>query len=170
MGHPVVIPRRSFLSLGGTMSPSRAISRRKFLQSAALASAASLIPGLRNSGRALTNRFTSSDSIQSGPLEEFGYGDVTLHSVLHEQQLRQTHALLMGLSEDSLLKPFRQMVGQPAPGDGFGRLVSVRRRIIRIIFLKSGLPRDARSGSGFLRWRGRMPSTDRRRRARRCCG
>lgn len=102
------------------MSPSQAISRRKFLQSVALASAASVIPGLRNSGPALTTRSTSSDSIQSGPLEEFGYGDVTLHSALHEHQLEQTHALLMELSEDSLLKPFRQMVGQPAPGADLG--------------------------------------------------
>jgi len=102
------------------MSPSRTISRRKFLQSAALASAASVIPGLRNSGLALTTRSTSSASIQSGPLEEFGYAEVTLHSVLHEQQLEQTHALLMELSEDSLLKPFRQMVGQPAPGADLG--------------------------------------------------
>ena len=58
--------------------------------------------------------------IPSRPLEEFGYGDVTLHSALHEQQLQQTHALLMELSEDSLLKPFREMVGQPAPGQDLG--------------------------------------------------
>jgi uncharacterized protein len=102
------------------MSPWQPVSRRKFLQSVALASAASAIPGLRNSGRALTARSALSDSIQSSPLEEFGYGDVALHSALHEQQLQQTHALLMNLSEDSLLKPFRQMVGQPAPGTDLG--------------------------------------------------
>jgi hypothetical protein len=61
-----------------------------------------------------------SDSVPSGPLAEFGYGDVTLHSALHEQQLQQTHALLMELNEDSLLKPFREMVGQPAPGTDLG--------------------------------------------------
>jgi len=61
-----------------------------------------------------------SDPIQSAPLEEFGYGDVTLQSALHEQQLQQTHDLVMSLSEDSLLKPFRQMVGQPAPGADLG--------------------------------------------------
>jgi DUF1680 family protein len=60
------------------------------------------------------------DSLASLPLEEFGYGDVTLHSALHEQQLQQTHDRLMDLSEDSLLKPFRQMVGQPAPGQDLG--------------------------------------------------
>ncbi len=54
------------------------------------------------------------------PLEEFAYGDVTLASDLHNQQLEQTHSVLLGLSEDSLLKPFRQMGGQPAPGEELG--------------------------------------------------
>jgi DUF1680 family protein len=54
------------------------------------------------------------------PLHEFAYGDVILASALHEQQLRETHAVLMELSEDSLLKPFRQMAGQPAPGADLG--------------------------------------------------
>jgi uncharacterized protein len=54
------------------------------------------------------------------PLEEFGYGDVTLTSDLHEKQLHDTHTVLMELSEDSLLKPFRQMAGQPSPGADLG--------------------------------------------------
>lgn len=54
------------------------------------------------------------------PLKEFGYADVTLHSDLHEKQLHETHAVLMELSEDSLLKPFRQMAGQPSPGADLG--------------------------------------------------
>jgi DUF1680 family protein len=53
-------------------------------------------------------------------LAEFGYGDVTLTSKLHEEQLAETHAVLMGLSEDSLLKPLREMSGQPAPGEDLG--------------------------------------------------
>jgi hypothetical protein len=95
------------------MSSSRGISRRRFVQSAALASAASLIPGFRP-------RAFAADPSSDAPLEEFGYGDVTLASDLHEKQLTETHALLMELSEDSLLKPFRQMVGQPAPGEDLG--------------------------------------------------
>ena len=54
------------------------------------------------------------------PLKEFGYADVTLNSDLHEKQLHETQAVLMELSEDSLLKPLRQMVGQPAPGADLG--------------------------------------------------
>ncbi len=62
----------------------------------------------------------SASPLNQQPLEEFGYGDVTLASELHERQLNETHAVLMELSEDSLLKPFRQMAGQPAPGLDLG--------------------------------------------------
>jgi DUF1680 family protein len=91
------------------------VSRRSFLQSAALTAAANLIPRLHGSARAV-----ASGSLESSALEEFGYGDVALDSPLHEQQLQQTHDLLMNLNEDALLKPFRQMVGQPAPGEDLG--------------------------------------------------
>lgn len=54
------------------------------------------------------------------PLEEFGYGDVVLSGGLHEKQLQETFSVLMELSEDSLLKPLRQMAGKPAPGVDLG--------------------------------------------------
>src|SRR5580700_10793979 len=95
------------------MFSSRVVSRRKFVQTASLASAACLFPNLGGRGFAAA-------AAAFPPLEEFGYGDVTLVSDLHEKQMAETHALLMGLSEDSLLKPFRQMVGQPAPGEDLG--------------------------------------------------
>src|SRR5581483_8797288 len=89
------------------------ISRRGFIQAASLAAAgvASELPG-----RATPNRKTSEADL----LTEFGYGDVIISSDLHESQLRNTHAVLMSLSEDSLLKPFRQMSGMPAPGEDLG--------------------------------------------------
>jgi DUF1680 family protein len=96
-----------------TMAFSTRISRRTFVQSTSLAAAGAaayhlgLPPALAIS------------SVQQ-PLKEFGYGDVTLTSDLHEKQLRETHSVLMELSEDSLLKPFRQMAGQPAPGADLG--------------------------------------------------
>jgi uncharacterized protein len=102
------------------MSPLHEVSRRKFLQSVTLASGASIVPRFRRSAFALTSNSAAPDPNQSGPLGEFSYGDVTLDSALHEQQLQQTHAVLMDLSEDGLLKPFRQMIGQPAPGDDLG--------------------------------------------------
>ncbi|MBV8741430.1 MAG: hypothetical protein JOZ12_06560, partial [Sinobacteraceae bacterium] len=53
-------------------------------------------------------------------LSEYSYGDVSLESPLHQSQLRNTHEVLMSLSEDSLLKPFRQLAGQPAAGADLG--------------------------------------------------
>jgi uncharacterized protein len=89
------------------------ISRRGFLQGAALAA-----------GLALPRQILASVSANAPqpavPLTPFSYGDVTLHSELHQKQLENTHAVLMGLSEDGLLKPFRQMGGQDAPGDDLG--------------------------------------------------
>ena len=86
------------------------------MQLAALASAAVSIPG-HNFG--LISRVRGLDAA-SIPLEEFDYGNVSLDSTIHEGQLRQTRALLMELSDDALLKPFRQMAGQKAPGDDLG--------------------------------------------------
>ena len=54
------------------------------------------------------------------PLREFSYADVKVDSVLHRAQLESTHEVLMQLNEDSLLKPFRQMAGRPAPGADLG--------------------------------------------------
>jgi uncharacterized protein len=53
-------------------------------------------------------------------LQQFGYRDVFLSSDLHEAQLQETHSVLMQLSDDSLLKPLRQMAGMPAPGEDLG--------------------------------------------------
>jgi uncharacterized protein len=105
------------------MSPSRRVSRRKFLQSATMASAATVLPSFRNA--ALASRAGTSEQIhfsplQSDPLQEFGYSDVNLDSTLHEQQLQQTHAVLMDLNDDALLKPFRAMIGLPTPGEDLG--------------------------------------------------
>jgi DUF1680 family protein len=80
------------------------MNRREFLYSAAAATAAT---------RAGLAR-------PSAPLAEFGYSDVQFPDGPHQQQLEQTHAILMGLSEDSVLKPFRDREGLPAPGDELG--------------------------------------------------
>lgn len=85
------------------------------MQSAAMVSIASALP---LSGNSLGLGAAAGDS--SNVLEEFGYGDVSLNSPIHEEQLRQTHAVLMGLDNDALMKPFRAMAGQPAPGEDLG--------------------------------------------------
>ncbi len=83
------------------------------MQSASLMTAGMVIPG-----RWLPGTLVIDPAPQ--PLEQFDYGNVVLASDLHEKQLEETHSVLMGLNEDSLLKPFRQMSGQAAPGDDLG--------------------------------------------------
>ena len=89
-------------------------SRRQFLQSSSLAAAAVTTSGL------WSRAAWGANTVPSGMLSEFGYGDVLMASDLHESQLMTTHAVLMALSEDSLLKPLRQMSGMPAPGENLG--------------------------------------------------
>jgi DUF1680 family protein len=94
-----------------TFSPG--ISRRRFVRSASLLTAGLVIPGRSSPGM-----LAVAPGLQ--PLAQFDYGDVALASELHETQRAETHSVLMGLSDDSLLKPFRQMSGQPAPGEDLG--------------------------------------------------
>ncbi len=89
------------------------ISRRRFAKLAAVAGAV-VTPELR------LLRAAAEALVPFAPLAEFGYGDVTITSPSHEAQLKNTHDVLMSLSEDSLLRPFRQMAGQSAPGADLG--------------------------------------------------
>ena len=66
---------------------------------------------------------------QTHPLRSPHYNQVTVLSVPHLAQQRNAQAILMGLSDDSLLKPFREMSrlagspsqpSQPAPGVDIG--------------------------------------------------
>jgi hypothetical protein len=88
------------------------VSRRKFLQSASFAAAGLALPG-----RVLSQ---TASVLPLPLLAQFDYGDVTLASDPHEKQLEETRLVLMGLSDDSLLKPLRLMSGQPAPGEDLG--------------------------------------------------
>jgi uncharacterized protein len=94
------------------------VSRREFLHSASLLTAGLMAPMALLPRPRLPSSFTADGS--HSLLDEFSYGDVTLHSEIHNRQLEGTHSVLMGLNEDSLLKPFRQMAGQPAPGEELG--------------------------------------------------
>jgi DUF1680 family protein len=84
------------------------ISRREFVRRSTIFGAV-----LSLSGREL---FAGS----TPPLQTFAYADVTLSSDLHQAQLANTHAVLMALNEDGLLRPFRAMSGVPAPGEDLG--------------------------------------------------
>ena len=89
---------------------SRTLSRRAFARLAAAAAAIGGAPPVLLAARVAAKL----------PLMELPYRDVAIDSPLHRQQLEGTHQVLMELSEDSLLKPFRQMAGQSAPGADLG--------------------------------------------------
>ena len=94
---------------------SQFVTRRKFLGSTALSVAgAAMIPLASNL------KISAATTPMSAPLEEFDYGQVSVTSELHEAQLQHCVSVLMGLNEDSLLKPMRQMAGLPAPGADLG--------------------------------------------------
>ncbi|MBV8832517.1 MAG: glycoside hydrolase family 127 protein [Acidobacteriaceae bacterium] len=77
------------------------LSRRGFLQSAIVAAAL---------------RSDESTTI----LEEFQYREVELAPGLAQSQFESTQSVLLGLNEDSLLKPWRLRAGLPAPGPELG--------------------------------------------------
>ena len=92
------------------MASGREISRRAFVQTASLVAGSACVRW----------PIAFADTAVTAPLQEFGYRDVVLHSALHERQLQETQSLLMSLNDDSLMKPFRAMIGKPAPGEDLG--------------------------------------------------
>ena len=141
---------------------SKNVSRRKFLASTSMA-------GTSLVGSSLFGSFLLSDGFgtlrflpdgvggaasERAPLREFEYGDVTVSSAAHKRQLEESMALLMELSDDSLLKPLRAMSGQPAPGEELGGWYLYDPKFDGSAPGGRGLLRRARMGSGCLRWRG----------------
>ena len=86
------------------------LSRRSFLQSATLAATALY---------ARPSLFADTPA-EPPSLDQFGYGDVTLAPGLAQTQFGQTQSVLLGLNDDSLLKPWRLRAGLPAPGPDMG--------------------------------------------------
>lgn len=54
------------------------------------------------------------------PLQEFGYEQISIRGAIQSAQRDNVSAILMGLDEDSLLKPYREMSGRAAPGVSLG--------------------------------------------------
>lgn len=93
------------------------LSRRSFLHTACIGVAA---PTLECAPLACIADALTTRQEFGNPLHEFRYGQVELQPGVHQQQLEQTHAILMGMNEDSLLRPFRMAAGMPAPGCDLG--------------------------------------------------
>jgi DUF1680 family protein len=84
-------------------------SRRRFLQTASLATAA-----LYSHSRLFA------DDAPPLPLQEVPYNAVQLAPGLAQTQFEQTQSVLLSLNEDSLLKPLRLRAGLSAPGPELG--------------------------------------------------
>ncbi|NYF78684.1 beta-L-arabinofuranosidase domain-containing protein [Granulicella arctica] len=94
-------------------------ARRDFLKgSAALAAGAVAVRSAHGLwGKDLAAQATTPRATE---LSQFEYADVQLLDGPMQEQFRHNHSLFMNLSEDSLLKPFRQLVGMAAPGEDMG--------------------------------------------------
>jgi uncharacterized protein len=96
------------------MLGTRRSSRRTFLKSSAAAAAVALARRpIALASAAETLKITP-------PLNQFGYADVRLLDGPAREQFDRNHAFYGALNEDSLLKPFRQRAGLPAPGEDMG--------------------------------------------------
>src|SRR5580704_12252021 len=88
-------------------------TRRTFLKSsAALAAGTAVLPN--------SVVFAAAPVTATTPLKLFEYRDIQLLDGPMLVQFQQNQSLFMSLNEDSLLKPFRQLAGQPAPGEDVG--------------------------------------------------
>jgi len=93
---------------------SKPLSRRQFLKSGAG------VVGLTMIGpRALTQTQISPHDAPT-KLSQFPYRDVQLMDGPLLEQFNANHSFFLALDEDSLLKPFRQRAGLPAPGEDMG--------------------------------------------------
>ncbi|WP_263375404.1 glycoside hydrolase family 127 protein [Granulicella aggregans] len=91
-------------------------SRRSFLKrGAALAAGSAVMHGVAFG--ATTNAATS---LKPTRLMQFDYADVQLLDGPMQEQFKHNHELFLNLDEDSMLKPFRQLTGMPAPGEDMG--------------------------------------------------
>ena len=90
-------------------------NRRTFLKSGAALAAGAVV--LRNAPA-----FAAPDGVSKSAtrLSQFEYKDVQLLDGPMLEQFKHNHSLFLNLDDDRLLKPFRQLVGLPAPGEDMG--------------------------------------------------
>ncbi len=94
--------------------------RRSFLKrSAAFAAGGAVLRGGTFAAAAQTNGETLPGA-KLTRLTQFDYADIQLLEGPMLEQFRHNHQLFLNLDDDSLLKPFRQLAGLPAPGEDMG--------------------------------------------------
>src|ERR1700760_4818526 len=90
-------------------------SRRSFLKSSAALAAGTAV--LRSSNVFAAPAVAPTTAT---PLSQFEYHQVQLLDGPMQVQFKHNHELFLNLNEDSILKPFRQLSGLPAPGEDLG--------------------------------------------------
>lgn len=90
-------------------------NRRTFLQGGAALAAGAVV--LRSAHSLATPESASKPATR---LTQFEYKDVQLLDGPMLEQFKHNHSLFLNLDDDRLLKPFRQLVGLPAPGEDMG--------------------------------------------------
>ena len=95
-------------------------SRRSFLKTGAAAALASSAASRLLHAAASDSPASKVALAAPPPLSQFGYGEVELLEGPLRTQFDANHAAYSALNEDSLLKPFRQRAGLPAPGEDMG--------------------------------------------------
>ncbi len=76
--------------------------------------------GASLSAAALTTRVARALPTPAAPFHQLGYAQVKLLNGPMSEQFDHNHALFLALDNDRLLKPLRQLIGQPAPGEDMG--------------------------------------------------
>ncbi|HEX4066561.1 MAG TPA: beta-L-arabinofuranosidase domain-containing protein [Acidobacteriaceae bacterium] len=88
-------------------------SRRSFLKGAVTTTAAAFV------SRHASAAAAAAPAVRTR-LTQFDYADVQLLDGPMLEQFRTNHAFFLALNDDSLLQPFRQKAGLPAPGEEMG--------------------------------------------------
>jgi DUF1680 family protein len=91
-------------------------SRRRFLKASAAAAASAWAVRYARGATAAADK----PAAIKPALDQFGYGEVTLLEGPLRAQFDRNHAFYRALNNDSLLKPYRQRAGLPAPGEDMG--------------------------------------------------
>ena len=105
------------MNRGRTQSVSLDLTRRDMLCGLAAAGAVS---ATAQATASMALYGVESPEAPMPPLEEFRYEQVGVRGRLERGQQTLASSILLGLNEDSLLKPFRQMAGRPSAGASLG--------------------------------------------------
>ncbi len=100
------------------------LSRRNFIQTAFSLVISSLLvqraSGEESHLSASTSQEYGAQSAAADCLEQFSYGDIALLPCPQKDQFEHCLSVIMNLSEDSMLRPYREIAGLPAPGESIG--------------------------------------------------